>query len=286
MSFLEKVFYIKNSYGKKYKIINLCGLRLKFKLKKKIEPVIFPENAQEKTEIITNPETVEFKNKVATIFVGFNKDCVINEKSFEYIKALKKQSDFLILVYDNPIVLDEIEKIKTIADGIIFKRHNEYDFGSYKRGFLMLKELGILDKVDHCLFCNDTISLSKDDDLSCVFSKLKNYDASGLTINSQGFDIKNDFDLKYFHFPHIQSFFILLSSKIFLSDWFLSFIKNIKHIDLKEEIIINYELGLSKLIKAKGYKLNSYYPYTENVDPYRKYLDGRDIFIKKGIKLH
>ena len=285
MSFLEKIFYIKNAPGKKAKVINILGYKFKIRLKNKYEKVVFPQNAQERIEVITNPETVDFQNKVATIFVGFNSNCLINDKSLDYIKALKKQSDFLVLVYDNPIILDEIEKVKNIVDAVIFQRHEEYDFGSYKRGFLLLDKLKVLDKVDNLLFCNDTISLNKTDDLSDVFSKMKKHDFFGLTIHSNGIRKVDEYSLEWFRYPHVQSFFLGVSERVFTEGWFIEFIENIKKEEEKEDIIINYEMGLSRLMLEHGVPLNSYYPYIENVNPYDIYLnrkaDKNTVFIKK-----
>jgi hypothetical protein len=43
------------------------------------------------------------------------------------------------------------------VDALIIGRHEEYDFGSYKRGYSYLREKGVLDKVDKLIFCNDSV---------------------------------------------------------------------------------------------------------------------------------
>lgn len=63
--------------------------------------------------------------------------------------------------------------------------------------------------------------------------------------------------------------------------------QKIKYEREKEDIIINYEMGLSKLILSHGFSLNSFYPVIreKNTAPCEMYLslENADIFIKKSL---
>ena len=79
----------------------------------------------------------------AVIVAVFDKEGRIRDNLVEYLKELKQFSDYIVVVGDNPIFKEDISKLNGLADHIIFKRHEEYDFGSYKRGFNLLRKKDI-----------------------------------------------------------------------------------------------------------------------------------------------
>ena len=219
----------------------------------------------------------------------YRKDCKFSDNLIFYLSELRKYSDYIICVGDNPILEKELSKISHLVDYIIFKKHGEYDFGSYKRGFKKLLDLGIMNKDTKLLLCNDSVDLC-DNKLSEVFSNSKSHDVYGITINNYCFNsfskyVGNIFD----YIPHIQSYFVILSSNIFLSEWFKEFIFNIKAEDNKLKIVQKYEVGLSKIITAHDYKLYSFYYHDKNlsVNQFLCYLKKSEItpslFIKHKI---
>lgn len=282
--FLEKIISFKSTEDKKHKVFNFLGIKLKIKQKIK-----FPHSAISYQNIYKKGSSINYKHSKAAIFVGFDDLSSISENTLSYLKEIRNYIDYLVIVYDNPIKPLELKKLNGIADAVIFERHLEYDFGSYKKGYLLLKEEGVLDKVENLLFINDSV-LYTGCNLNDIFLKGKGKDFYGLTINSFGF-MKNEKQKEKYDwgpFPHIQSFFFILSSKIFNSSWFSDFLLSVKHLDRKEDIIYYYEMGLSKLILSKGYKLNSYYKETpKDINPCshflnnNSYYEGTLFFIKK-----
>lgn len=245
--------YKKEGNISKFRIL---GLKIAFRIKKEFsnELVIDVDKALNKSSYCN-------KKGLVIVMALYRKDCKFSDNIVFYLSELKKYSDFIICVGDNPIVEKDLEKISDFVDYVIFKKHGEYDFGSYKRGFKKLLDLGILNKDTKLLLCNDSVDLC-DNRLSEVFLDSKVYDAYGITINNYCFnsfskEVGNVFDYS----PHIQSYFVILSSNIYLSEWFKSFILNVKAEDGKLKIIQKYEIGLSKIITEHGYKLESFYFY-------------------------
>ena len=207
--------------------------------------------------------------KRAIVFAGYSYDGLIFNDIYPYLKELRNYADFIVGVYDNPKLDDnEVKKMMSdYVDALIIGRHGEYDFGSYKKGYSYLKEKGILDGVDKLIFCNDSV-IFQGRSLAPFFKREVKKDFYGFTAYKKG--IQYNTPAKNIP-PHIQSYFLSISKEIFSQDWFNDFIMSVKKESGKEDVIINYELGISKLINEHGYPLTSFYPALE-VEPCRTFL--------------
>jgi len=206
--------------------------------------------------------------KRAVVFAGYSPDGKIFNDVFPYLEELKKHSEYIITVYDNDRLLkSDAEKLVEFADGLILERHGEYDFGSYKRGYSLLKEKGILDSVDKLIFCNDSV-IFQGRSLEPFFKKEEKKDFYGFTAYKKG--IQYNTAEKNIP-PHIQSYFLSISKEIYSTEWFDKFMMSITKEPDKNNVIAKYELGISALIKDHGYDLKTFYPALE-VEPCRTFL--------------
>ena len=275
---LINLFSIRNSYDKKHKIITLLGCKLNIRLKHKNK---YPWRARNIKQIFN--QNIR-NNKIAAVMAMHNNNAILDDNLIKYLAELHKYVGYIILSADHPIIPEETEKVKNLVDAIIFKKHNEYDFGSYKRGYFLLKKIGILNDVSNLLFVNDSV-VFVGNSLEQVFNELEQKDFYGITQNSFGF-IKTQKKYGWGYAPHIQSYFVSFSKNIFKNDWFDRFVNNIKKEKIKEDIIFNYEMGLSKLISLNGFSLNSFYPpIKEDENPCYLHLcpENAEIFIKKSL---
>ena len=92
----------------------------------------------------------------AAVFAHYDKDNLIDDYVIYYVKALKEICEKVVFVSCCELSLEEKEKLNGIADYIIAERHEEYDFGSYKRGFFYLKNNEMLNEIDELVFANDS----------------------------------------------------------------------------------------------------------------------------------
>lgn len=254
----------------------------------------FPESMGKITDVrmltcLDQIITLNLKSKYnhAVIFAMYDKNGIIRQNVIDYLKELRKYSDFIILVADNEIDIRQPEKVENLVDYIYCKRHGEYDFGSYKIGFNILKRQNIFDKTTHITFCNDSVQYSGKS-LSGYFNMYRDYDTFGLTKNLYAFRL---IPCKYpmHRAPHIQSYFITLSDKIFKTKWFDEFINSVKKEEHKYSVCIKYEVELSRKIIKHGFRINSYYPPVDTVvDPAGYYCNnnspftGERLFTKKS----
>lgn len=205
----------------------------------------------------------------AIVFAGYSYDGTIFSDVYPYLEELRKYADYIVAVYDNSnLNNDEAKKlVDNYVDTLIIKRHEEYDFGSYKRGYLYLKEKEVLNSVDKLILCNDSV-IFQGRSLEPFFKREEKKDFYGFTAYKRG--IQYNTPQKGIP-PHIQSYFLSISKEIYSQDWFHNFIMSVKKEPDKQDVIVNYELGISKLINEHGYPLTSFYPALE-VEPCRTFL--------------
>ena len=183
------------------------------------------------------------------IFAHYDKNNKIENYVIFYLKELKKIAKNIVFVSDCNLNEEEIAKLSNITHHIIAKRHGEYDFGSYKYGYLYAKENNLLN-TEELILAND----------SC-FGPLIPFENIWNEINKKECDFwginQNDIDVDF----HIQSFFIVFKENVFKNELFNNFIINIKKQENKDEIIKKYEIGLSKLLLENGFKAQSFCNY-------------------------
>ncbi len=157
----------------------------------------------------------KLKESYIAVFAHFDKDNLIDDYVVEYLEELKKVAEKIIFVSDCNIAESEYLKINDLCDKIIAKRHEEYDFGSYKRGINELSN--IINDYDHLIIANDSCYLFRS--LIPVFQEMESRDGIdfwGLSQNSEVYA------------EHIQSYFMVFNKKIFCNQDFLNFFADVK----------------------------------------------------------
>lgn len=183
--------------------------------------------------------------KRAVVFAHYDKDAVIDDYVIFYLKSLKQAVGKVIFVSCNELGSAELSKLDNIADNIIAEPHSEYDFGSYKRGFEVIKN-EVLSNYEEIIFANDSVYgpfFPIEDILEQM--EEKDCDFWGITKNTYGLNGKAE---------HIQSYFITFRKNVFMSNEFINFIGSVKEEKSKNDIVNNYEIGLSEMLYKNGFK--------------------------------
>ena len=186
-----------------------------------------------------------------TVFAHYDKNNLIQNYVIYYLKELKKVSQKIVFVSDGDISDKELSKLSGVVDYSIAKKHGEYDFGSYKRGYFYAKENGWLENCDELILCNDSC-YGPLFDIEKYFEEMSSrpVDFWGNTANPKG--------LKSAFCPHVQSYFLVLKSHVFKSKIFDEFMFSIKKESHKNFIILNYEIGLTKILQGNGFNWDVY----------------------------
>ena len=194
------------------------------------------------------------------IFAHYDKRNEIQDYVVEYLRGLKEVAHNIIFVSDSDVPQEELSKISNYVSHSIVGRHNEYDFGSYKRGYLWALDNDILKNYKELIFANDSCYAPLFP-FSTMFEKMKDTKADywGATINDNKHyktdEIRN----------HVQSFFMVFKPQIFNSKHFENFMRSIKKQKEKKDGINKYEIGLSIYLQENGYNLDCYSEISKSV---------------------
>lgn len=173
----------------------------------------------------------------AIVLVHYDKDDIVDNYLYPYIKALKDNASHFVFVSTAKLSNTTQETLKKYCDTVIVRENIGYDFMSYQKGL----ENFNYKKYDEVLLCNDSVYAPLFP-LIHLFEKMshRNCDFWGVTDNN---------DMGY----HIQSYFLLFKKPILKSKVFQEFWKNIEVLESKIKIIEKYEVGLSQSLINAGF---------------------------------
>jgi lipopolysaccharide biosynthesis protein len=186
------------------------------------------------------------------VFAGYNPDGTIHPYVITYLKGLNEVADGVVYVADSTLEPTEEEKLKQLTIHYENIRHEEYDWGSYKRGFNWLKDNGYLEKADEIILANDSCyaPLTTFKPMFKAMAKRKDLDFWG--------------DLQNTRFnPHVQSYFMVFKKNVFNARQFQHFINAVRHQVDSSLYITAYEVKLTPYLENFGFKWDSYMPYQE-----------------------
>lgn len=181
------------------------------------------------------------------LFAAYNKQNQISDTLIDYLNFISPLGD-IVLCFDCDVSQNELKKLKKIKNilHIEFKRHGEYDFGSYKRAYQYAYDKRLLNKYDWVYFVNDSVY--------CL-----NLPEHLLTdIESRGDDLIGMVKYKDCQTPeYMQSWFMGISKKIANANFMNDFIKNISKQTNKTDIVLKYEIMFSRIIINHGFKISA-----------------------------
>lgn len=140
-----------------------------------------------------------------------------------------------------------------------------------------------MDDTNEIIFANDSCygPLKPLNLLINKWEKENKPDFYGITINNFGLKYSS-VPIVNCKFPHIQSYFFLITKNIFEKEFFQNFLGDVHHFDTMLGVVKTYEMGLSDLIVKNGFKLKAYFDFKDyKKDPTR---DGTKMLatIKNG----
>ena len=206
--------------------------------------------------------------KRIAIFAHYDKNNLIQDFVIYYLSELKKCVEKIIFVSDSDVLPEELKKIENLVYHSIVGRHGEYDFGSYKRGFLYAKENELLKDCEELIFAND----------SCYAPLYPFEDMEGKCIQAK--------------INHLQSYFVIFKPQVFNSKIFSDFISSVKKENTKEEIVANLEVRMTELLEENGFNYDSYSSVSKKVPSahinayYELIKEDKLPFFKRTISLY
>lgn len=179
------------------------------------------------------------------VFAHYDRDNEIKAYVVYYLTQLKLICDDVIFVSTSKLDENECFKLNDLCAKVIIRENVGHDFYSYKAG---INAVNNLNEVEQLVLCNDSC-FGPLFPLVNVFQKmeLQQVDFWGMSANSR---------------PrfHLQSFFLVFKNNLINSEIFKSFWNDAKVLENKDQIVFDYEVGLSQKLIAAGFIGLSFLP--------------------------
>lgn len=178
----------------------------------------------------------------AIVFSHYDEDNLVAPYVLVYLKALQDIASTIIFVSTSSLSNEIQETLGTYCQKVILRENEGYDFMSYKVGLSHIDYTNY----DEVVLCNDSV-YGPFYPLSDAFEAMqtKPIDMWGMTEN---------YEQSY----HLQSYFLVFRKSILQSDAFENFWENVDILSKKEDIIQEYEIGLSRHLLQHAFKLDAY----------------------------
>jgi len=186
------------------------------------------------------------------IFAAYDRDGIIDETLMYYLRSLSDMGD-IIFTMDSDITNTELDKVKKISHMLHAAaiRHGEYDFGSYKRGYIYALENNLLENYDYIYLVNDSV-YGPMFNLMPILEKMES-EYAGNAFGMIG--LHSTINDQYGYPDHVQSWFVGIAAPICRTPWFESFMRGVSHQSSKNQIVWKYEVGLSQLLMGHNIKI-------------------------------
>lgn len=190
---------------------------------------------------------------------------------FPYMEQLSRNglSVLLVVIADRPLEL--LDREMTAASGIIVRDNAGYDFGAWAHAFQLCPALfgaGLL------IMTNDSVIPTADVDVfAAMMTRVRQSPADIVALTAS-----------HEYGWHVQSYFLGFKPKA-LSSWgFQHFIRDIRRIDDKDEVIRTYEVPFASNMQAAGLTVQALYAGSFSANPtffsWRELIEGGFPFIK------
>ena len=175
-----------------------------------------------------------YRPKRLFLFAFYDPKGVVGESALRYLEALHDLGD-IVLATDCDLQPGEADKLAPLVLSFMASRHEEYDFGSYKRAYLQADLSGY----DVVYLVNDSV-VGPLYPLEPYLRKMEmlGTDAFSLVLNPSRTN------------RHLQSWFIGLRPSVFQAPWFREFMESVTAVESKGEVCSRYESGLARLLEA------------------------------------
>jgi rhamnosyltransferase len=191
------------------------------------------------------------------LFASYSFTGEVAEYVFHYLSAIKKEGYSLAFISTSCIKENCLTKLKENCSLVIERENAGLDFASWQCG---LKVYDWAKDFTQVLIANDSV-FGPFKPLGPILSSMnKRCDVWGMTDN---------YDIDY----HIQSYFVHFNEKVIRSTAWLSFWQNMNTTGIpKDEIIKQYEVGLSRRMLDAGFKLGVH----TSIDTLTRNIGGND----------
>lgn len=218
------------------------------------------------------------------LFAGYDRDGLIDDYVVSYVRHLSRHADVYYLA-DCGMQPGELEKLVSYTKGAWAERHGEYDFGSFSR---LARRLGwdVIAGYDELLLVNDSCYLLRD--LDDVFARMdaracdwwglqatkgiaatranpSNRFRRPIPVDTVRRSLLESFEREYQYDFLVGSYFLAYRAPVIADLEFRRQLEAVSVQDSKKNLVLKYEVGLTRLLIARGYVFDTFvsalYPF-------------------------
>ncbi|WP_417822653.1 rhamnan synthesis F family protein [Thalassospira lucentensis] len=180
-------------------------------------------------------------------FAHYDKDAVVDDYVLRLLDGIKPFADRIVFVSDSPLSDSEAAKILNYGECVFARRHEMYDFGSWK--IALSHVWNDLEAYDELVIMNDSC-FGPIADFQSVFDEMDRCECDFWGLTGTHLRKKKHFSL--------NSYFMAFRKSVLKNPKFKEFWSGVEIQKSKSDVVYKYEFGISDLLHAQGYKSNSY----------------------------
>ncbi len=213
--------------------------------------------------------------------------CPLGQKIEEYFfylsKALKENSDRLVIISNGAVNCPDKERFESIADDIIVRSNQGWDGGAYAEFFINhfspeeLEQYDELTIVSHSSY-GPFFPLSEMYD---AMDQRTDLDFWGMCDIDQFKDVYHGINIVPYH---VQIFFLVVRKKMLHSPDFMRFWRELPILTSHTTAVNDFEVKFTTFFNSLGYKSGAYVNLTQNNDINEEYLTHNSYDTYKWLK--
>jgi lipopolysaccharide biosynthesis protein len=202
--------------------------------------------------------------KRLAIFVHFDQDSLVEDYVVHYLKSLRSVVRDIHFVSNCCLPQKEQDKVAPHVNQITIRDNAGLDFAAWAHVIAMLELPRIAENYDELVLANSSCYAAFSSFQNIFTTMLeRSYDMWGITENKAEkvyFQDGGEADSE----RHIQSYFLVFNNRILKSPVFAEFWDQLNGEWERDEVILNAEVGLTKLLNAEGFDCVPYLSCDEN----------------------
>ena len=218
------------------------------------------------------------------IFCTYDSEGVVDDYIEYLLQETKKILSHLVIVCNGDLTPEGKEILSKYADELIVRENIGFDMEAWRQGILLTKNT--FQNYDEILIFNDSFYgpfYSWEEIFSEMYKKYPEADFWGITIHGKGDDPDNL--CPYGYVPeHIQSYFLVVRSKMFHSSEFLHYWEKAEVAKTFAEAIKKHEVCFTKYFFDKGFRYAAYCDTREYEKDFDIKFNPYIFFVEKLLK--
>ena len=217
------------------------------------------------------------------VFVFYDKDGIVSDYVPYLLNDLKQNLDRLVVVCNGKLSAQGRDCLERYTSEIYVRDNIGYDAGAYKEAFDHFIGWDVLNDYDELVLCNDTF-YGPLYPFEQVFRKMDSgnpeLDFWGLTVHGKMEGSWWKDHNRYGFLPaHLQSFFLVVRSRLFHSAEFKRFWDEMDiDLDSVDDAIANFETSFTKVFEDEGFRWAPYCDTRELDDHKNQYIINQNVY--------